>query len=201
MSKNKIFLLCHSSVKWSSPGDFLKTQFVIFRFQKYVKKGYMEMRKWIYLVPLKSVLGRSILHYCRLCIWWCICKYRIYWSLLTHSLTHWLTYLPTYLFTYAVKSTIASVFSKAGIWTKILKLRFLNSFGYILASCKMASQHQYLWHYWTVYCLFQLCNFWMVQNFLLSLFASTSRLWLWVNIHCLWKYCSFNMYICITVIT
>ena len=36
---------------------------VIFRGQKYVKKGYMEMRKWIFLVPLKSVLGRSILHY------------------------------------------------------------------------------------------------------------------------------------------
>ena len=43
--KNKIFLPCHSSVKWSNPGDFLKTQFVIFRCQKYVKKGYIEMRK------------------------------------------------------------------------------------------------------------------------------------------------------------
>ena len=63
MSKNKIFLLCHSSVKWSDPGDFLKAQFVIFRCQKYVKKGYIEMRKLIYLVPLKSVLGRSILHF------------------------------------------------------------------------------------------------------------------------------------------
>ena len=63
MSKNKIFLPCHSSVKWSHPGDYLKAQFVIFRCQKYVKKGYMEMRKWIYLVPLGSVLGRSILHY------------------------------------------------------------------------------------------------------------------------------------------
>ena len=38
MSKNKIFLPCHSSVKWSNPGDFLKAQFVIFRCQKYVKK-------------------------------------------------------------------------------------------------------------------------------------------------------------------
>ena len=63
MSKNKIFLPCHSSVKWSDPGEFLKAQFVIFRCQKYVKKGYMEIRKWIYLVPLKSVLGCSILHY------------------------------------------------------------------------------------------------------------------------------------------
>ena len=63
MSKNKIFLPCHSSVKWSNPGDFLKAQFVIFRCQKYVKKGYIEMRKWIYLVPLKSVLGCSSLHY------------------------------------------------------------------------------------------------------------------------------------------
>ena len=34
-----------------------------FRYQKYVKKGYMEMRKWIYLVPFWSVPGRSILHY------------------------------------------------------------------------------------------------------------------------------------------
>ena len=32
---------------------------VIFRYQKYVKKGYME----IYLETLKSVLGGSILHY------------------------------------------------------------------------------------------------------------------------------------------
>ena len=63
VSKNKIFLPCHSSVRWSNPGDFLKAQFVIFRCQKYVKKGYIEMRKWIYFVPLKSVLGRSILHY------------------------------------------------------------------------------------------------------------------------------------------
>ena len=39
MSKNKIFLPCHSSVKWSDPGDFLKAQFVIFKNQKYVKKG------------------------------------------------------------------------------------------------------------------------------------------------------------------
>ena len=43
--KNKIFLPCHSSVKWNGPGDFFKAQFVIFRCQKYVKKGYMEKRK------------------------------------------------------------------------------------------------------------------------------------------------------------
>ena len=63
VSKNKIFLPCHSSVKWSDPGDFLKAQFVIFRCQKYVKKGYMEMTKKNYLETLKIVLGRSILHY------------------------------------------------------------------------------------------------------------------------------------------
>ena len=45
------------------PWDFKKVCWVIFRGQKYVKKGYMEMRKWIFLVPLKSALGRSILHY------------------------------------------------------------------------------------------------------------------------------------------
>ena len=44
---------------------FLKARFVIFRCQKYVKKGYIEMTKKIYLEPLKSVLGCSILHYCR----------------------------------------------------------------------------------------------------------------------------------------
>ena len=32
--------------------------------QKYVKKGYMEMGEQLYLEPWKSVLGRSILHYC-----------------------------------------------------------------------------------------------------------------------------------------
>ena len=33
------------SVKWSDPEDFLKAQFVIFRCQKYAKKGYIEVRK------------------------------------------------------------------------------------------------------------------------------------------------------------
>ena len=41
---------------------FLKARFVIFRCQKYVKKGYMEMTKTIYLEPLKSVPGRSDLN-------------------------------------------------------------------------------------------------------------------------------------------
>ena len=31
--------ITYSSVKWSDPGNFLKFQFVIFRCQKYVKKG------------------------------------------------------------------------------------------------------------------------------------------------------------------
>ena len=30
--------ITYSSVKWSDPGNFLKSQFVIFRCQKYVKK-------------------------------------------------------------------------------------------------------------------------------------------------------------------
>ena len=47
----------------SDPGDFLKAQLVIFRCQKYVKKGYMEIGKWIYFEPLKSVQRRFIFHY------------------------------------------------------------------------------------------------------------------------------------------
>ena len=31
--------ITYSSVKWSDPGKFLKSRFVIFRCQKYVKKG------------------------------------------------------------------------------------------------------------------------------------------------------------------
>ena len=42
---------------------FLNARFVIFRCQKYVKKGYMEIAKTVYLETLKSVLGRSLLHY------------------------------------------------------------------------------------------------------------------------------------------
>ena len=44
---NKIVYL--SNVKQSDLGDFLKARFVNFKCQKYVKKGYMEMRKTIYL--------------------------------------------------------------------------------------------------------------------------------------------------------
>ena len=47
----------------SDPVDFLKAQFEIFRCQKYVKKGYTEMGKSIYLESLKSVPGRSVFHY------------------------------------------------------------------------------------------------------------------------------------------
>ena len=36
---------------------FLKSRFVIFRCQKYVKKGYMEMTKKIYLETLKKYPG------------------------------------------------------------------------------------------------------------------------------------------------
>ena len=46
----------------SDPGDFLKARFAIFRCQKYVKKGYMEMTKTIYLETLKSVPGCSELN-------------------------------------------------------------------------------------------------------------------------------------------
>ena len=31
--------ITYSSVKWSDPGNFLKSQFVISRCQKYVKRG------------------------------------------------------------------------------------------------------------------------------------------------------------------
>ena len=34
-----LFKVSDSSVKWSDPGNFLKARFVIFRCQKYVKKG------------------------------------------------------------------------------------------------------------------------------------------------------------------
>ena len=45
------------------PSVLFRISSVIFRSPKYVKKGYMEMTKKIYLETLKSVLGRSILHY------------------------------------------------------------------------------------------------------------------------------------------
>ena len=37
--------ITYSSVKWSDPGNFLKDRYLIFRCQKYVKKGYTEMTK------------------------------------------------------------------------------------------------------------------------------------------------------------
>ena len=45
------------------PSVLFRISSVIFRCQKYVKKGYIEMTKKIYLETLKSALGRSILHY------------------------------------------------------------------------------------------------------------------------------------------
>ena len=45
------------------PRKLFSVSSVIFRCQKYVKKGYMEMTKKIYFETLKSVLDRSILHY------------------------------------------------------------------------------------------------------------------------------------------
>ena len=50
-------------MKQSDPENSLKAQFVIFRCQKYVKKGYMEMGERIYLELLKSVPGCSVFHY------------------------------------------------------------------------------------------------------------------------------------------
>ena len=42
---------------------FLKARFVIFGYQKYVKKGYIELTKKFTSRLLKSVVGRSISHY------------------------------------------------------------------------------------------------------------------------------------------
>ena len=52
-----------SSMKQSDPENSLKAQFTIFRCQKYVKKGYMEMGEQLYLEPLKSAPGHSVFHY------------------------------------------------------------------------------------------------------------------------------------------
>ena len=62
MSKNKIFLPCHSSVNGATQETFY-TLIRNFRCQKHVIKEYMEMTKKNYLETLKSVLGHSILHY------------------------------------------------------------------------------------------------------------------------------------------
>ena len=46
---------------------FRLSSVILVKCQKYVKKGYMEMTKKIYLETLKSVLGLSSLHYwCRI---------------------------------------------------------------------------------------------------------------------------------------
>ena len=39
------FCVYYSSVKWSHSGNFLKSQFVIFRCQKYVKEGTWKRQK------------------------------------------------------------------------------------------------------------------------------------------------------------
>ena len=49
-----------SNVKYCDRKDFLKSQFVSFRCQKYVKKGYMERRKWIYLRPLNITYDSNV---------------------------------------------------------------------------------------------------------------------------------------------
>ena len=56
-------------MKQSDPENSLKAQFVIFRCQKYVKKGYMEMGEQLYLEPLKGAPGRSVFHYYLLLKW------------------------------------------------------------------------------------------------------------------------------------
>ena len=62
------------------PSVLFRISSVIFRCQKYVKKGYMEMTKTIYLDTLKSVLGRSILHYLLiLCAFTVCCMFFYLW--------------------------------------------------------------------------------------------------------------------------
>ena len=74
MSENKIFLPCHSSVKWSNPGDFLKAQFVIFRCQKYVKKGTWKLEQMNLSCAFKKC--PASLHFTLLVItiyfWWIV---------------------------------------------------------------------------------------------------------------------------------
>ena len=50
------------NVKYCDLKHFLKAQFIVFRCQKYVKKGYIEMGEQLYLEPLKSVPGHSVFH-------------------------------------------------------------------------------------------------------------------------------------------
>ena len=51
----------------ATPSTLLKARFVIFSCQKYVKKGYVEMAKKIYLEPLKKCAGT--LHFPLLLLW------------------------------------------------------------------------------------------------------------------------------------
>ena len=53
----------NSNIKQTDLKDFFRAQSANFTCQKYVKKGYKEMRETVYLEPEKSVPGRSILHY------------------------------------------------------------------------------------------------------------------------------------------
>ena len=73
--KNKIFLPCHSSVKWSDPGDFLKAQFVIFRCQKYVKKrvhGNEKMNLPCVFKKCPESLHFTLLLWVHLWVWHCL---------------------------------------------------------------------------------------------------------------------------------
>ena len=52
-----------SNVKYCDLKDFLKAQFAIFSCQTYVKKSTWKLGEQLYLEPLKSAPGRSILQY------------------------------------------------------------------------------------------------------------------------------------------
>ena len=52
-----------SSGKRRDPGSLPNALIYNFSGLKYIKKGYIEMTKKIYLGLLKSVLGRSVFHY------------------------------------------------------------------------------------------------------------------------------------------
>ena len=59
-----LFKVSDSGGKWSNPGNFLKARFVIFGCQKVCKKRVHRNDNKNYLETLKSVLGRSVFHYC-----------------------------------------------------------------------------------------------------------------------------------------
>ena len=56
------YYIYDNNVKYCDLKHFLKAQFIVFRCQKYVKKGYIEMGEQLYLEPLKSVPGHSVFH-------------------------------------------------------------------------------------------------------------------------------------------